>query len=118
MADQVRPDLLQGSPSAEHDVGGDLGLVDGPVVAAKACLFERRQQRVDASGESVEQPGPGPVSEALAQVGRRVQVIYAQQGVFGAEVADPGGVELTGEPLSPAPRSGWGKAAMTGYRCA
>ncbi len=101
VADQVRPDLLQGSPSAEHDVGGDLGLVDGTVVAAKACLFERLQQRVDPPGEGIEQPGPGPVGEALAQVGRRVEVIYAQQGVFVAEVADPGGVKLAGEPLSP-----------------
>ena len=34
MADQVGPHLEQGGPGLEHDVGGDLGLVEHPVVAA------------------------------------------------------------------------------------
>ncbi len=36
---------LEGRAIAKHDVGGDLGLVDAPVVAAEASRRDLRQQR-------------------------------------------------------------------------
>ena len=46
---------------------------------------------VHPSGQGVEQPGPGPVGEALAQLAGHLEVIDAQQGVVGPQVADVGG---------------------------
>lgn len=39
---ELRPDAQQLAAVLEHDIGGDLGLVDGPVVAAKARLLDQR----------------------------------------------------------------------------
>jgi hypothetical protein len=36
VAHKVGHDLMQRSLAVEHDVGGDLGLVDDPIVAAEA----------------------------------------------------------------------------------
>ena len=58
-----------------------------------------RKQRVEHPGEGVEHPGPGPMGEAIAQLGRRFQVVDGQQGVLVAHVADLRLVELAGQPL-------------------
>jgi hypothetical protein len=54
---------------------------------------------VHPSGQGIEQSGPGPVGEALAQLAGDLEVVDAQQRVVGPQVADASGVELSGQPL-------------------
>ena len=99
MTDQVGPDLQELGSGLEHDVGGDLGLVEHPVVAAIAGGSDGGQDRIEHPGERVEHPGPGLVGEPLAQLGGRLEVVDGQERVLPADVADAGPVELAGQPL-------------------
>ena len=99
VTDQVRPHREQLGAGPEQHVGGHLGLVQHPVVAAEAGPTDGGQQWVDAPGEGVEHPGPGPVGEAFAQLLGPLQVLDPQQGVVVTAVADAGAVELARQPL-------------------
>ena len=100
VADQVGPHGQKFGSGLEHDVGGDLGLVEHPVVAPEFLRLDGGQQRVEPAGEGVEDSGPGPVGEVLAQLGGRVDVVDLEERVVVADVADPVLVELAGEPFA------------------
>jgi hypothetical protein len=67
MTDEVGPDLEEGGTGLEHHVGGDLALVEHPVVAAVAGGVDPAHEGVHHLGEGVEEAGPGPVGEVVAQ---------------------------------------------------
>ena len=99
VADQVGPDLQQRGPVLEEHVGGDLGLVEDPVVAAVAGGSDGGEDRIEHPGEGVEHPGPGLVGEPLAQLGGRLEVVDGEERVLPADVGDASPVELAGQPL-------------------
>lgn len=77
MADEIGMDVAKRLATLEHDVGGDLGLVEHPVVAAVVGGPDGGDERVDSPSEGVEDARPGLVDEVLAQRGRLLEVVDA-----------------------------------------
>jgi hypothetical protein len=102
VADQIRPHLQQRRAGREHDVGGDLGLVEHPVVAPEPGGGDLGQQRVDSAGERVDDTRPGPVRQLVAQLAGQLKVLDGKirgEATRGGRVSNPA-PEAAG-PVSP-----------------
>jgi len=97
VVEQGRRDGFDRCPAAEEDVGGGLGLVDDPVVAAEPGRFDDRGHRVDPRRVVVQQPGPGSFREGLGEPLRSRQVVDPGEAVAVHLVADAAGVQRLGQ---------------------
>jgi hypothetical protein len=100
VVDQIGPHPEQLGSGAEHDVGGDLGLVQHPVVAAIVGRPNSGQDRVHQPSERVQRPWPCLVHEPVAQLARGVEILDGEQRVVPPHVAHATTVELAGQPFA------------------